>query len=274
MIIKCTKCNLSKEVVLLKKYFRQGTSCGANSVYVDVNGKKSLNNVCYECRTTLRRSRQEVVKVNKRKKRQLKIKEKKDSKELIKKAKCSSCSKIFDVSFVKWFFFKGKKMHPVYSQLNGYSEMGNIKTFVSNQCFDCRKSIHDKKLGRVRREHSTRPQTVAAVGAEKIAQRRFEDLGFSVKRVNVIGPDLTCRIGGLEYTVEVKRATHGSRSWKVAQVRPKRKCDDLVAIVLPNEYVYIDSMKNHLESCSRGGTRTVSSIVKQFGLNPLPQATK
>lgn len=274
MIIKCTRCGIEKEVTPLKRYFRDGTLMrgGANSVYIDSNGKKSCNNVCYECFTKLRRARQEIIKIKKREARILKIESERKSKELLKKITCVSCDNSYAVSFVKWFFHKGRPFHPVYNQIgeDQKTQFSEQKSFVSNKCFECRQNSLRKNQGRVRRGDSTKPQTVAAVGAEKIAQKRFEDLGFSVKRVEVIGPDLTCKLGDWTYTVEVKRATYKGRSWKVAHVRPNRKKDDLIAMVLPNGYVYIDSMENHLSKCTKYGSRAISGIVKEFGLTPLP----
>lgn len=110
--------------------------------------------------------------------------------------------------------------------------------------------------------------TAEAVRCELVAAEFFRSLGFSVEVGHGAGPDLFCEAGNLSYTVEVKKAGLNSRRWRVGNVKPARKKDDLVAIVLPNGRVYIDSMEHHLDACTpRDGSRSVTRIVKEFGLD-------
>lgn len=109
--------------------------------------------------------------------------------------------------------------------------------------------------------------TLEAVRCEMLAATFFRELGFSVEEMHGAGPDLFCEIGSLSYSVEVKKAHINSRRWRTSKVTLRRKSDDLVAIVLPNGRVYIDSMKNHLKHCAGDGTRAITPIVKEFGLD-------
>lgn len=59
-------------------------------------------------------------------------------------------------------------------------------------------------------------------------------------------------------SVEVKKATYPNKKANVLRVRAvekKRLSDDLIAIVLPNNYVLIEPMRDHLKCCSKDGTR-------------------
>lgn len=132
-------------------------------------------------------------------------------------------------------------------------------------CPECRRMLARKSRGSTSREESTVPQIVSALNAEKIAEQHFINLGFSVKRTEFFGPDLVCTLGELVYSVEVKRATLDGRQWRVSKVYKTRKGDDLVAMVLPNNRVYIDSMKHHLPKCGKNGLRSVTKIVREFG---------
>jgi hypothetical protein len=124
-----------------------------------------------------------------------------------------------------------------------------------------------KYQGVSKRDSCDHGATIKAVNAEKIAQKRFESLGFSVSRVDVFGPDLVCSIGDMAWSVEVKSTCKRiGGGWCVSRVAPLRRGDDLVALVLPNGYTYIDSMKNHLGMCSKDGMRSISKIVREFEL--------
>lgn len=100
-----------------------------------------------------------------------------------------------------------------------------------------------------------------------IAAERFRTLGFNVEvSKEHHGADMLCRIGGLEWSVEVKTASLTGNSWVTGRISKKRENDDLVAIVLPGGRVYIDSMKNHLDKSYACGNRIVSRIVKYFNI--------
>lgn len=179
---------------------------------------------------------------------------------------CRSCSRIDDVRFVKMYKYKRKN---TIAKVRVYRDSLGKKIYDS-ECFICYQKRYRKNLGHTSRDESKKPNIVSAVRSEKIAQKRFEDLGFTVERTVWAGPDLICRIGKLVWTVEVKRAALNGQRWRTHIVCKNRRKDDLIAIVLPNNYVYIESMKNHLKHCvPSDGTRAVWPIVKEFGLKPL-----
>lgn len=140
-----------------------------------------------------------------------------------------------------------------------------------NTCYDCTMAPIRKKRGTVARAKSKKPRMLAAVRNERIALRFFKRLGFKVVMGHGAGPDLFCELGPLMWTVEVKVAKRGPKktkylgTWRVERVRDSRKNDDLVAIVLPNKRVYIDSMRHHLLECGPSGDRTVTMLVKEYG---------
>jgi hypothetical protein len=182
---------------------------------------------------------------------------------------CRICEKEFPVSFVK----REKHGTVVYNQVGTSNTFGLEKRMRGKTCHDCKRGLMRIRKGHQHRNLSINPQTKTAVDSEKAAERRFSDLGFKVKRTEHTGPDLICSMGLFTWTVEVKRAFKHNKnrnSWRVQHVTPNRKKDDLLAIVLPNGYVYIDSMENHLKNCKSHGFRTVTPIVKEFGLTPLP----
>jgi hypothetical protein len=182
---------------------------------------------------------------------------------------CCGCKK--EVSAV--FLYKGKHRHSVYWENGEYNTHGYKKKFAAGRCHQCRVLSRRKKRNYGSRQESKNKTVLLSIGYEKAAEKRFADLGFDVERTVMHGPDLICKLGPWTYTVEVKGPTKCKRSnsWRVALVRPNRVGDDLMAMVLPNGYVYIDSMKNHLSLCDKKGNRTITSIVKEFGLSPLPQ---
>jgi len=176
------------------------------------------------------------------------------------KHNCSRCNRSQDVELVKVFRYKynNKKGVEVFKPMaGGHLIYGNI-------CRDCKMVVLRKNRGYSKRSESKKPQVIAAVGAERAAAEHFRSLGFTVEQVDAIGPDLKCKIGNLTWTVEVKRVTKGSRSLRVSCVRPLRRADDLVAMVFPDNRIYIDSMKNHLSKCSKNGSRSVTGLFKQL----------
>lgn len=187
------------------------------------------------------------------------------------KKKCIKCGVETVVFLWKQTVIRGRAI----AGPRGGTGMKNIKYYrpttggrlwVTNTCGDCLLDRKRKSIGFDSRSRSKDPAIMAFVRSEIRAQEHFESLGFSVKRTDSTGPDLRCRIGDLEWTVEVKRATWSSGSWRTHKVRHRRLGDDLVAIVLPNDRVYIDSMKHHLAACDASLRRTVTAIVKEFGL--------
>lgn len=170
---------------------------------------------------------------------------------------CSNCNRQDEVTFLRTYDYgKGGSVH-VYLDSSG-------RRIYNGVCLACKRSVMRKNRGHSARNVSKKPSVVIAVQAERAAQRHFEKLGFEVERVDAIGPDLICRMGKFEWTVEVKRACRDSRAWRTRSVRPSRIKDDLVAIVAPNDRVYIDSMENHLRHCGKNGNRSVTGIVKEL----------
>lgn len=137
-----------------------------------------------------------------------------------------------------------------------------------NLCGSCLKNTSRKTKGTIPRELNPIPFIKKAVDAERAAAEKFEQMGFEVKRTDCFGPDLLCSIGPLTWTVEVKSVTETKikdRSYYVTgRVSRRRREDDLVAIVLPNGHVLIDSMPLHLAACNNGGGRSVTKIVRAF----------
>lgn len=182
---------------------------------------------------------------------------------------CSKCKITRAVCFIK----KDNDGAKIYTQTGQKNDLGLLKRTVGLICHDCRRKRMRVYKNETHRDLSKRKQTLIAVASEKIAEERFSKLGFSVKRTDSFGPDLICKIGNWTYMVEVKRAFKhnlNKNSWRTQKVSDNRIKDDLIAVVLPNDYVYIDSMENHLRHCTKYGFRTITSIVKEFGLTPLP----
>ena len=149
---------------------------------------------------------------------------------------------------------------------------GGGSQWRDNNCGRCIFLYRRKVYGHGPREECKTKHIARGVASEKIAEEHFKKLGFSVKRVDTVGPDLICSIGdGWKTTVEVKTVcrseARGVVWWHVNPVLKNRRSDDLVAFVLPNERVYIDSMKNHLRHCHKNGTgsRVITAIVREFG---------
>ncbi len=168
---------------------------------------------------------------------------------------CTRCKKVQKVKKIKTY---------------SYKKSGNIDVFVGDNdrkiyggiCYECASYTSRKRLGHSLRIESKKPQVVAAVAAENKAAQYFRSLGFNVKQTEFYGPDLICTLGVITLTVEVKRAAYQSRRWRIACVKPKRINDDLIAIVLQNDKIHIELMKDHLLKCSKCGGRAVTSLIR------------
>jgi len=153
----------------------------------------------------------------------------------------------------------------------------NNEIWVNNICPNCGRDQRRRARGQTTREESKHEFVSKGVIAEIAAQKKFESLGMKVSRTLCFGPDLTCVLGDLTWTVEVKYVGTwtSDRSAKfpkygVGPICEKRKNDDLVALYMPNGYVYIDDMQMHLKKCNKSGMRVLTSLVKEIGLTPLP----
>lgn len=134
------------------------------------------------------------------------------------------------------------------------------------KCHACRLAYRRKSRGQVPKFDLKNCSVAKGASSEKIAAERFKKLGFSVLlNDRPRGPDLTCSIGKLRWTVEVKTAVlSGNRSsYFVHGVHEKRRKDDLVALVLPSGRVHIDSMESHLKQCNSTGCRTITAIARE-----------
>ena len=94
-----------------------------------------------------------------------------------------------------------------------------------------------------------------------LIERGFAALGFSVvfwnSKPSANGQDcFVQKWGKRPMSVEVKKVRKLSNGTSQCEpVSNDRKKDDLIAIILNREYVFIDSMENHLKCCSPKGTR-------------------
>jgi len=104
------------------------------------------------------------------------------------------------------------------------------------------------------------PRRVLSRSAERRAAEYFIGLGHDVELTRLKGPDL---ILDQKIKVEVKTVLKDKRakSYFVREVTPARQRDDLIAFVLPNKCVIVESMQEHLSKCSASGTRTVTKMV-------------
>lgn len=132
--------------------------------------------------------------------------------------------------------------------------------WYGKRCHSCTMKKIREKRGTKPRVESSHPMIVAAVRRELLAAEKFKRLGFKVDIGHGAGPDLYCDIGSFSWTVEVKHAKHLFGIWYVERIRESRKSDDLVAIVLPDDRVYIDSMSVHLSKCTKKGGRTIRDL--------------
>lgn len=264
MLKKCSSCGEGYEVIFLKRILRKN-GCLAATVFTDVNGRRVYGATCFDCQQVIARRSAKNAQERRLKRRIARRRGADRAARELKEKSCISCEKKEAVSFFKFKKYKAGKVGHSYTYW--YKSIESGRMWYQNKCPDCALDGSRAAKGHTSRDDSVRPQTVAAVGAERAAESLFLRLGFSVDRVKrAIGPDLVCMIGEMKWTVEVKRATYNSRSWRVGVVRPARLNDDLVAIVLPNGRVYIDSMGNHKGLTQKNGSRTVTAIVKEFGL--------
>jgi hypothetical protein len=101
--------------------------------------------------------------------------------------------------------------------------------------------------------------------AERAAERHFTDQGYKVEITKGTGPDLTLFLDGKVLTCEVKLAIPKSKHpdcFFVQAVAPKRRKDDLIAIVFSNGFIHVEPMKKHLRACPKCGLRAVTSLIR------------
>ena len=149
-------------------------------------------------------------------------------------------------SFGKW----------VYREDNG-------KKWNRLQCYECAKN-YARKIGISKPRHLLIDhKNKLGFQSEIKVKQYFEKLGFKVTQTTCHGPDLILEKNGLTITCEVKTAclSH-SNCWFVTPVYPKRTNDELIAIVLPNDRIHIEKMRDHLEFCSKSGRRSITTLIR------------
>lgn len=87
-------------------------------------------------------------------------------------------------------------------------------------------------------------------------------LCFDLNKDNANGPDLTIARNGRSYRAEIKKACKSSGAWKTTPVGVSGKNCDLIIIILPNEDILIQPMREHLALCSKGGYRFITELVE------------
>ena len=134
-----------------------------------------------------------------------------------------------------------------------------------NICSDCAKfrinNVYSRKQGHKPRKEVKESKNKKGYDSELIVKRYFETLGYFVKQSDMFGPDLTIENEFQTFTIEVKSAIMTSKkACYIPSVYPKRLNDDIIAIVFPNNFVYIETMSEHLKQCRPTGGRSVSRI--------------
>lgn len=104
--------------------------------------------------------------------------------------------------------------------------------------------------------------------AERYVEAYLKELGFQNVRIGLgtYGPDITFEDAGKTISVEVKTARLVARPscWGVERVRHTRINDDMIAIVLPDGKVVLESMKDHLSKCTVRGRRSITQMVREM----------
>lgn len=108
----------------------------------------------------------------------------------------------------------------------------------------------------------TNPGLMKNRACEHRVREYYESIGCKVKMTTAYGPDLIVYDGEKIFTVEVKRAHWNKKKTSIIanRVTPNRMNDDFVAIVYEDK-VYIETMKEYLKHCSKGGKRTLTAAL-------------
>jgi predicted RNA-binding protein with PUA domain len=91
------------------------------------------------------------------------------------------------------------------------------------------------------------------------------NLGYEVEcqgNIHCNGADMAIKKSGKIFLVEVKMAmpVKNRNVLRVRKVEDLRKNDDLIAVVMPSGYVFIEKMKDHLALCNSQGDRFLTEI--------------
>lgn len=96
----------------------------------------------------------------------------------------------------------------------------------------------------------------------KEVKKSFSKLGYKITyfgKKNANGPDIFVVKNGIPKSVELKKSRTTKRnSIQIPPVEKARKNDDLVCIILGDNYVLIEPMRDHLSKCTAKGYRTIN----------------
>lgn len=131
------------------------------------------------------------------------------------------------------------------------------RKWLGKRCYECSLKYQWVHNGQRSLDKSKNPQVISWRKSEHIVAKYFRDMGFDVELTKNQGPDIIARIGSsITITCEVKRlGKYGCGYFRTTPVKPKRKKDDLVAYVYPNQTIEIIEMSKHLDLCSGWGAR-------------------
>jgi Holliday junction resolvase len=98
----------------------------------------------------------------------------------------------------------------------------------------------------------------------------LEDKGFSVlekPHKNENGPDLICHNGKRTYKIEIKKAKihEDGNSYYCAKLYKEHYNDDYVAIVLPDNNIYVMPMELYVLKINEAGNRFINDIAIIYG---------
>jgi hypothetical protein len=96
--------------------------------------------------------------------------------------------------------------------------------------------------------------------ADKLIKKGWQV--FDINKDNANGADLTIAKNGKSYRVEIKKACRSTRSWKVTPIGKSGIICDLIIIILPNDELIIQPMKDHLIHCAECGSRNITLLVE------------
>lgn len=136
-------------------------------------------------------------------------------------------------------------------------------------CPDCRAArvnAYHASLSTFCVDNSTIPTVVKGRKAERTVERHLKFLGYTeIQLTRFRGPDIKCKSpDGVSLTIEVKSTSRSGAYWCVGRVSQPRRSDDLIAIVLPNEKVLMEPMREHLSKChGSGSTRCITLLVRE-----------
>lgn len=101
------------------------------------------------------------------------------------------------------------------------------------------------------------------VSCNQLAAKAFQLMGYEILTLvegTTNGPDMHVKKEDLIFRVEIKKARAMKRSMAVHPIEEARRHDDLVAVVFPSGYVFIEPMEDYLFNCSDSGTRSFFGI--------------